>query len=255
VGGLGQLDRCASSTFLAALAEAGAARAWQRGEDTLVTAVEWSPFVWESPESAGTGLGGLEERRRRDTERFGIRADEAGQVLMRILAARPAQPSPRVVVSPRNLLQHMRAAQGITAESLFRELGATHQEGEGENRRQGLSSDLVAPRSDLERSLTQVWEEMFGIERIGVQDNFFELGGHSLLAIQVVTRMREVTGFDLPMTVLFDAPTVEQLAALVMGQEVESLDDEEMTGFAELFEQVEEMDPEEVQRLLSDAQG
>jgi acyl carrier protein len=62
--------------------------------------------------------------------------------------------------------------------------------------------------------------ELLGIERVGANDNFFELGGHSLLAIQVITRLRQQFGVELPMrALLFEAPTVAGIAQ-VIGQAV-----------------------------------
>jgi amino acid adenylation domain-containing protein len=72
--------------------------------------------------------------------------------------------------------------------------------------------DYVAPRTPLEEKLTAIWAELFKVSSVGVNDNFFELGGHSLLAMQVATRVRNTLGFNLPLRILFESPTVARLA-------------------------------------------
>ena len=74
-----------------------------------------------------------------------------------------------------------------------------------------LAENFVPPRTPLEIGLAEIWAEVLGIERVGIQDNFLELGGQSLLAIQVVSRIRDSYQVDLPMRSLFDSPTIAQL--------------------------------------------
>ncbi|HVS00232.1 MAG TPA: amino acid adenylation domain-containing protein [Thermoanaerobaculia bacterium] len=73
-------------------------------------------------------------------------------------------------------------------------------------------SDYVAPRTLVEEWLAEVWAEVLGVERVGVHDDFFELGGHSLLAHRVLAHITEELGDELPISTLFQAPTVEKLA-------------------------------------------
>ena len=71
------------------------------------------------------------------------------------------------------------------------------------------------PRTPAEEVIANVWADVLGLEKIGIHENFFELGGHSLLATRVVSRLRQVFGVDLPVRRMFEAPTVQGLAAHV----------------------------------------
>ncbi|MGW5658477.1 amino acid adenylation domain-containing protein [Streptomyces humi] len=80
--------------------------------------------------------------------------------------------------------------------------------------RAGLD-EFVAPSGDAEEALARLWAQLLGSERVGATDNFFELGGHSLLATQVISRIREIFELDIPLSALFDQPTVRGLAEVV----------------------------------------
>lgn len=67
----------------------------------------------------------------------------------------------------------------------------------------------------LEAQLRSLWEEMLGVEPVGLDENFFELGGHSLLAAELLARVNEMTGRALPLAALLDAPNIRQMAALL----------------------------------------
>ncbi|MEH2233861.1 MAG: amino acid adenylation domain-containing protein [Nostoc sp.] len=77
------------------------------------------------------------------------------------------------------------------------------------------NQDYVAPRSQVEKLLAQIWAKVLGKEQVGVHDNFFELGGHSLLATQLISRIRDTFQIDIPVRNLFAAPTVEQLTKYI----------------------------------------
>ncbi|MFT9668808.1 amino acid adenylation domain-containing protein [Streptomyces rhizosphaericola] len=73
------------------------------------------------------------------------------------------------------------------------------------------------PRTDRERAVAAVWEDVLGIREIGVDHDFFQLGGHSLLATRVSVRLRAALGIDVPVRALFEHPTVAALAAALPG--------------------------------------
>ena len=71
------------------------------------------------------------------------------------------------------------------------------------------------PRNEVERKLCELWRELLGVERIGIDDDFFELGGHSLLAAQLFARLDARFHGRVPLRALFEATTVRALAARV----------------------------------------
>jgi amino acid adenylation domain-containing protein len=84
----------------------------------------------------------------------------------------------------------------------------------------------IAPATPLEEQIAQVTAEVLGLERVGMGDNFFELGGHSLLATQLVSRLSQQHGVQVTLQMVFDSPTLGELADRVVQRELESADDE-----------------------------
>ena len=84
-----------------------------------------------------------------------------------------------------------------------------------EGERPELEREYVAPRTETETRLASLYTDLLGVERVGLYDSFFELGGHSLLATQLVSRLRQAFGVELPLRSLFEEPTVSALAMVV----------------------------------------
>jgi amino acid adenylation domain-containing protein/FkbM family methyltransferase len=81
------------------------------------------------------------------------------------------------------------------------------------------TEECVAPRTETERRTAAVWQEVLGVPDVGIHDDFFELGGHSLLATQVLVRLNDAFGVDLPLPCLFEGPTVAELAERVEAEQ------------------------------------
>ncbi len=81
--------------------------------------------------------------------------------------------------------------------------------------RPGGESGLKAPRDAIERGLAAIWKDMLGVQQVSIDDDFFELGGQSLIAMRLFNRIRKEHGVELPLSVLFQAPTIAATAALL----------------------------------------
>src|SRR5262249_7577114 len=81
--------------------------------------------------------------------------------------------------------------------------------------RPDLSTEYAAPRTDVEKKIVEVWQDILGIAPIGIYDKFFELGGHSLLAVQLIAQLREAFQVELSAHRLFEAPTIAQLSETI----------------------------------------
>jgi amino acid adenylation domain-containing protein len=115
--------------------------------------------------------------------------------------------------------------------------------------RPDVAEKFVATRTLVEETLANIWAKVLGFERVGVHDNFFDLGGHSLLGTQVMSRIREALQVDLPLRILFEAPTVAELAlrvecSILQAGELEQLErslaDVESLSEAELEQRLKE---------------
>jgi amino acid adenylation domain-containing protein len=78
--------------------------------------------------------------------------------------------------------------------------------------RPDIEETFVAPRTTIEQQLADIWQQVLGLERVGIHDNFLDLGGHSLLATQIISRIREVFRIEVPLDSLLEEPTVAKQA-------------------------------------------
>ncbi|HSF39926.1 MAG TPA: non-ribosomal peptide synthase/polyketide synthase, partial [Thermoanaerobaculia bacterium] len=83
---------------------------------------------------------------------------------------------------------------------------------------EALEAGWTAPRGPVEEMLASVWADLLGVARVGAFDDFFELGGHSLLGIRMVSRIRTLFGVDLPLSRLFESPTLAGLARILAAE-------------------------------------
>jgi|GEM_PF-306729 amino acid adenylation domain-containing protein len=134
----------------------------------------------------------------------GIRSVDGAEMFRSILGGR----QPHVLVAATGDLDGR-------LKGVFPELeGRRH---EDENRitvydRPGLDTPFTAPGTETETMIARIWGVLLGIKEVGIHDSFFDLGGHSLLGAQIIARIKEACGVTLPLAVLFETPTVSEIA-------------------------------------------
>ncbi|HLO50704.1 MAG TPA: thioester reductase domain-containing protein, partial [Kamptonema sp.] len=143
----------------------------------------------------------------------GLLPSEGIEVFQRVLANTLHQ----VIVSTRDLesvfqQNSVSALLGSLKESESEDISQITQP------RRNLSNTYVAPETQLEQAITQIWQQFFRVEKVGIEDNFFDLGGDSLLAVQLISQVRKTTGVDVSLDCLLDSPTVAGLAGAIAKQ-------------------------------------
>lgn len=148
------------------------------------------------------------------SQRGEIRPAEGVEALMRIVGHRIA---PQVVVSVRDLYASIRFTDEMAQERAHH--ATSHSVEASANRprfpRPNLSTTFVPPSDEVEAQIATVWQELLGVEQVGIHDNFFELGGDSLVGIELVSRLTRTLGVHISPVTLFEGPTVEALRELV----------------------------------------
>jgi acyl carrier protein len=88
----------------------------------------------------------------------------------------------------------------------------------------------------VEEQLTKIWSEVLQVARVGIHDNFFELGGHSLLAVRTASQIRQQLNVEVPLSVMFESPTVAELAPRILEKQVDHLESHDLAALLEEIE-------------------
>ncbi len=213
LGGLGFVAYAAANTFMDSFAE----------RHNAVDPVPWISVnwdTWHTREGQHDVVGQL-------VAAFEMSPAEGSAAFERILE----HGATRIVNSTGDLEarfdQWVRMA-GVRDEALHGAPPAAHA-------RPDLPTPYVAPSSEIEQRIADVWQAVLGVELVGVNDNFLDLGGHSLLGTQLFSHLRQAFRVNLPLSVLFEAPTVAQLAVAIeiaLIDELEQIDEQAASSLA-----------------------
>lgn len=137
--------------------------------------------------------------------RNGILPAEGFSALQRALAT--SEPQPIISSIDLETLREWIAASAETATP------------SGDNfERPDLESEFVEPRNPIEEALAGYWRELLGIAKVGIHDSFFDMGGHSLIAVRLFRMIKKQYALDLPISTLFEAPTIAQCAERIAAE-------------------------------------
>jgi acyl transferase domain-containing protein len=223
----GQIDYCAANAFLDAFAHCHNSR-----NGTQVVSINWDTWREVGMAVDIPAPVGLKKAREENLKQ-GILSNEGVDVFNRILSA----PLPQVVVSTRDL--RIRLAQPDQLESptdAEQSSKTVSEEPASRHSRPNLSNTYVAPETEMQQTIAEVWQELLGIDQVGIYDNFFDLGGHSLLATQVLAQLEKKLALRINRTELM-FQTLGQLAA----------------ACEEKMDQIQKPEPEGLIRKLSHA--
>jgi acyl transferase domain-containing protein/acyl carrier protein len=230
LGGLGQVDYCAANKFLDGFAQSKSCQ-----HKPLTIAINWCGWQ-EVGMLVNTAIPEELKNRREQHLNKAISPQEGVEVFRRILHSG----LPQVVVSKQNIeeqIQQSRAKENLAAQldNLEKELSLNNFAKQLHSR-PNLNTPYVAARSDIEKTIAGVWQQILGLEQVGIYDNFFDLGGHSLLATQIISQLRKIFLVEIPLSSLFsEVSTIANIA-----ETIEQL----------ILEKIEDLSEEEVEHLL-----
>jgi len=159
----------------------------------------------QADHNAPRPLTPAEERLRHNIAQ-GIRPEDGAEAFLKALAS----PLSQVVIS------------SLDVPALIAQAGAGVGEAQDSTTfaRPDLDSDFINPEGAIEDTLAGFWRDLLGVARVGAEDSFFDLGGHSLIAVRLFAMIRKRWAVDFPISVLFEAPTLRKIAALIAAQGV-----------------------------------
>jgi acyl-CoA synthetase (AMP-forming)/AMP-acid ligase II len=111
-----------------------------------------------------------------------------------------------------------------------------------------LRAEKILPRNELEGQIANIFEEILGLDSVGINDNFFTLGGDSLKGTQIINRLNQLLNLDLINVILFQKPTIAELA-LEINNYIKQQEDDEIN---QLASQLQNLSPEEIRKLLEE---
>jgi len=239
-GGFGQVDYCAANAFLDAFAHFNTST-----NNKYTVAINWD--AWQEVGMAvNTAVPNELKKLREESLKNGLLSIEAVDAFSRILE----NSLPQVIVSTQDLQAVINQSNNfLTSSSLIKKLDNSQQLSATRHPRTLQENTYVAPRNQIEENIANIWQELIGIEKVGIYDNFFDLGGHSLLAVQTISRLRQTFQVELPLrTLLFDAPTVAELADAIAEKQPQAAEIDEIEN---LLAEIENLSFHEIKEQLA----
>ena len=226
VGGFGQVDYCAANAFLDAFAHHKLTQ-----PSPFTVSINWGAWQ-EVGMAAQTEIPLYLKESRQEDLKQGILSLEGIEAFNRILSNNFSQ----VLVSPQDLGISWKpfANQGAIAETSKIRDKAPQITRTLHPRPAQLNSTYVAPSNETEKAIANIWQQILGIEKVGIYDNFFELGGDSLQGAQVIARLNQEFNTKIAAYNLYVAPTVSSISEIIAPVQKESDDSDKAPSRGDL---------------------
>ena len=203
IGVAGAVDYCSANAFLDAFAASRHGRC-------IVASLNWD--AWQEVGMAANTVVPVDMMQAwKKSLLAGITQAEGVVAFRRVLDAGVSQVAIITRDLPSILEQAEKQAESVPSETQS-DPGGQMKSGDAVHPRPGLQVEYIEPVGDTQKQIAAIWEQLLGIDRVGIDDNFFELGGHSLLATRVLSRVRNAFGLSIPLRAIFEAPTIHSLA-------------------------------------------
>ncbi|MFB2837775.1 SDR family NAD(P)-dependent oxidoreductase [Floridanema evergladense] len=189
----GQVDYCAANAFLDAFAHQNSSR-----DNTFIGAINWDG--WQE-----VGMAAKQANKSDLLHKDFLLPAEGVEAFSRILHHQ----LPQVLVSTVDFSTRIKQGTNVVKQEPTLSL----------HFRPELKTSYIAPRHAIEQELANIWQELLGINQIGIHDNFFELGGDSLIGTQLISRLQKIFSFKLSIATLFKLPTIAEIAATIEKQQ------------------------------------
>jgi phthiocerol/phenolphthiocerol synthesis type-I polyketide synthase E len=199
LGGLGSICYSAANIFLDALA----ARLGQAAGTRWISA-NWDGWLVNDGKR-------LSETFQTSLDQYAMTREEGMEALEYVLSP---EIEGQIIVSTGDLMSRLAIWTGPGRDGAAEKEGQAD-EGAMRHTRPSLKTAYVAASNEVERVIVKVWQEALGIEQLGIHDNFFDLGGNSLIGLKVISRLKRELGIEIPVTALFEGPTVSTLANVI----------------------------------------
>jgi acyl carrier protein len=212
---LGQSDYCAANAFLDALAHQNARR-----QPGVVTSINWD--MWQQVGMSvptDEPVPNIVQQWREEQLGLALQPAEGIQAFDRLVAC----PWPQVAVCTIDLDARVERFRLLTSSRILQQVEPfpklTYP-------RPSLHTPYQPPRNETEQLIASIWQDVLGIERVGVHDNFFELGGDSLIGLRLLAQLNRDLGVEIPAFDLYNGPTISTLTDLITQMNGQPPDDD-----------------------------
>jgi amino acid adenylation domain-containing protein len=195
IGNFGQVDYTAANAFLDAYAH------YRTAQNRLTISINWD--AWQTVGMAVNTVNLRKSKASKINFDLAILPQEGIDVFHRIIQSGLSQ----VIVSTHEFTPRIK-------QNLL-DLETSNDQAESTNQNTQINPEYQSSQELLEQNIIQIWQQILGVNNIGLDDNFFELGGDSLIAVRLFAEIKKLYGRNLPLATLFQAQTIGELAAVI----------------------------------------